>query len=358
MKLIRLVFLRIKQTLKSPSTLVMLVILPVFMAGFMAVSTVDKMTETYTNVAIRLEEGDLKDALKGDYGKFFTEDSLDEITRRLSDRKVVAYYEFPHNFLEAYEGKQNPKVKVYSLDGKQKDVVFEAQVENTLKKIVLGEKLYGEGLIDNPKVDFQGESRVRLDYAGVEADGGTMLIFFMLIFFILMNGSIVSADLVDLKKNNVLKRLVGTSNSSYFIMGSLIGAYLVFMIGFNLLAAVVLSGIFGYSLQQFPVFAANIAAISFVSVSLALLLFRLLDQPETCLIVGYILALGLAALGFLPTYFETNLLLEKVSYFSPVYWIMESLDKNSFFPQVPIVILMGLVLFTAGSHKLENYVNK
>jgi len=45
-----------------------------------------------------------------------------------------------------------------------------------------------------------------------------------------------------------------------------------------------------------------------------------------------------------------------LQYVSPFYWVFESLDTGQIFPNVLIIALYGLVLFTAGSFKVERLV--
>lgn len=44
--------------------------------------------------------------------------------------------------------------------------------------------------------------------------------------------------------------------------------------------------------------------------------------------------------------------------FTPFYWAMDSIEKSVVFPNIFIIILMILVLFTAGSIKYSNFAKE
>ena len=44
--------------------------------------------------------------------------------------------------------------------------------------------------------------------------------------------------------------------------------------------------------------------------------------------------------------------------FTPQYWMFDSLEKSVIFPNVFIVLLIVLALFTAGSYRLKDFVRK
>ncbi len=42
----------------------------------------------------------------------------------------------------------------------------------------------------------------------------------------------------------------------------------------------------------------------------------------------------------------------------PQYWLMDSIENTKLFPNTLVLILMILALFTAGSYKFRDFVNK
>jgi len=61
-------------------------------------------------------------------------------------------------------------------------------------------------------------------------------------------------------------------------------------------------------------------------------------------------------LAFIPLFFQGPGDFNFVQYISPYHWVFESIDTGQIFPNALVIILYGLVLFTAGSFKIERLV--
>ena len=191
----------------------------------------------------------------------------------------------------------------------------------------------------------------------IEADYFTTIL--MLMIFIMINSKELNTELVNMKKSNVLKRVITTPNTNLFQIGTLMLSNLILMVFLNFIVLIISSRVIGFSINSYPLALAVIVSMCFVSSSIALAVFRLVNNEIIVSVIPIIISVGAS---FMMMFYEFNRydnpLAEVVGKISPFYWVMDVLDKNSFFPGIPILLLMGLVFLTAGSFRLREYAFK
>ena len=164
------------------------------------------------------------------------------------------------------------------------------------------------------------------------------------------NKIIVSADLNKLRSDGVLTRSIETNARSWQILGSVLAAFSLYNFISAMLIILLICLIFGITITQLPVIIVAILAFCIFNVGFTMVLFRLFKNDQVILMVGIVLSIVFVFLGIgiidIPglSFFE---------YVSPFYWLFESLDTGAILPNIPVIALYGLVLFTAGSFKVE-----
>ena len=109
---------------------------------------------------------------------------------------------------------------------------------------------------------------------------------------------------------------------------------------------------------NWSLFLGMLLATTMFSLSLNLFLFRLFKNPQLATAIGVLIVIIMSAMGMpVATGAVTNLLwLNVLAYCSPMYWIVKAIDFQSMFPSVWVLLGMAMVLLTAGSYRLEQYV--
>ncbi len=345
MKFLQVLSFHVKRIFKSPALLGMLVLFPAILV-IVLLFLVNNSGKNTGMTLIAVPDSALFVEKMGEQYEDSVVDEAEGI-QMIADRKAVCLYVIPENL-----GKE--KINIYSLDGKQRDVVLEARLEEVLLEEEIRQIFTSRGLI----VPILNEGAVQLEYTEGEIDSGLLSAALVILMAMMINSTLLAGDLIGFKENRVLRRLVATPNSSGFLMGSHLGSFLLFIVVFNLiiLTGVVIVQKLDTSMLRTVV--VNIVAMAFVSSSAALTLFRLFKKTSIALIAGNMITIALIALALLPMQFMGNQLIETVSYLSPLRWCMQSIDRNQLFPHILVLLLYGGVLFTAGSYKLENYVSK
>nr|WP_243154546.1 hypothetical protein [Clostridium sporogenes] len=102
----------------------------------------------------------------------------------------------------------------------------------------------------------------------------------------------------------------------------------------------------------------NIIVASIFSVSSGVFVTRLFQNEAVVALVVNIIGISTT---FVSLYF-TGLFISKPSWillnigkFTPQYWIFDSIKNSSIFPNIFIIMLMSLVLFTAGNIKVRDF---
>ena len=172
-----------------------------------------------------------------------------------------------------------------------------------------------------------------------------------------MNAAVISSDWINFKKSYVLKRSVVSPRSNMEIMLSFLLAYFVFIFAANmaLMALIHLSGLVPE--MNWGVFTGLLAVTIIYSLCLNLFFFRIFKMPGHATTFGILFVMIMAGLG-MPAAFGDfgGSWLHIVAYISPVYWLYKAIDLQTIFPAVWVILAMAGVYLTAGSYRLEQYV--
>ncbi len=119
--------------------------------------------------------------------------------------------------------------------------------------------------------------------------------------------------------------------------------------------------IIGYSFDNLFFILINIIVASIFSVSLGVFVTRLFQNESVVALAVNIVGisttfLSLHSMGFMGlSMSKSPWILLNIGKFTPQYWIFDSMKNSSIFPNIFIVILMSLVLFTAGNIKVRDF---
>lgn len=275
----------------------------------------------------------------------FTDDAAD-VFERLDQGKIAMVYEIPEKFLEA-----GARIQTHSLNGENNDIFFEAEFMK-----VLSEELTDQAFVE-AGISFEetqvAQASVKRSYTPI--DTRLAVIIFMIVFFMCYSSSIIGGDLNKLRSDGVLTRSIVTNARSWQILGSVLGAYTLYNFISSLLVVLLVCLIFGITIMQLPLVVGAILAFCIFNVGFSMVLFRVFKNEQIILILGMVLSIVFAFMGM--GILEATAF-SFVQYLSPFYWLFKALDTGIILPNIPIIALYGLVLFTAGSFKVERLVRR
>ena len=141
-------------------------------------------------------------------------------------------------------------------------------------------------------------------------------------------------------------------------MLSFLLAYFVFIFIANmgLMALMHLSGLVPE--MNWGVFTGLLAVTIIYSLCLNLFFFRIFKMPGHATTFGILFVMIMAGLGMPAAFgeFVGGSWLHVVAYISPLYWLYKAIDLQTIFPAVWVILAMAGVFLTAGSYRLEQYV--
>lgn len=365
MNLLELTRVNIKQILTNPLQLMFLFLLPV---GTMIFVTVilggsEPSANFGLDIAFNIEDsGTSWETIVAPFEKsqeIFIND-LDGALLLLEQNKILAVYNIPSEFSEHIEAYKKPLIEVYKREKGNMAIPLETKIDSIINEL-LEEKI----LRDNEIITSLDELDVLKTKVVMERNqepvsgdfGPEIMILIMFIFF----GSVsIVTQLMELKKGNILARVITTPNRGGVVIASLIISFFVVQYGINVLVLLGAKMIFDFPIVSLSVVLINFALASLFSITFSLAAIRITKNESIISLLTTIFSLGSTYLVLFANslfFSSSNRWIENLAKFVPQYWIFESLEEMVLFPNVLIVLLMIAALFSAGCYRLKNFVN-
>lgn len=358
MQLIRLVLINIKRQLKNPFMVVMTAIAPIFIImsiyGMVFTNTddnevrgnigvIDKSNSEYSsNIIAKLNEKYSVDILNGE---------MSDNINLIRDNKLGGIYVIEKNFKEILESGSVPKIKFYVKEKTNGTIMSENIITDYINSIL--QEDISKGLSTNAIETIIKENDItdKSEYR---------MIISMLCYFMMIGGSIITEEIINLKDQNVLKRAVSTGNSDRIILGSLFLSTFIIQgllssIAFSIL--IFLLGISNYNVMQgiFVIFLGSL-----ITTSIILAVTRWIKNKTLASLFLVVFGLISFGIGIVSSQMESlenvPIILTRISAFSPFTWLIKILDTGEIIIPSFIIILMAIVFFTAGSFRLREFV--
>ncbi|MGO5075493.1 ABC transporter permease [Clostridium sporogenes] len=284
----------------------------------------------------------------------------DKAMESLNKNDIVAVYEIPKDFSENIRKGEKPEIKAYKKEIGNGTIPIEKSLNNSINKRVRENLLINKNIIKN-KNELDKNSLKTVIQNTKNVEGEVFLVLSLIINFIIFSANNVSSEILNFKKQNILKRAITTSNKGFEIIA---GIYLgMILIQSFVYMSVYICGkfIIGYSFDNLVFILINTIVASIFSVSLGIFVTRLFQNESVVALVVNIIGisttfLSLHSMGFMGlSMSKSPWILLNIGKFTPQYWIFDSIKNSNIFPNIFIVILMSLVLFTAGNIKVRDF---
>lgn len=364
MNMVRLAFINFKRQLKNKSNLVMMFIMPIIIVLGMHLG-MDGSNSKIDSPRVALcinDEGSYGGELVEKIKPKVVENDEKKAMNMLEENEIIAVYIVEKDFSENLGAAIKPDIKSYKLQKGNGTDSVELAINSFIKEKMKSNILLKEGIIDNPKELKNNPTNIDVEYKKGLFGGDAKLVLFMIFYFVLMSSSSISGELIVLKKQKVLKRVVTTANKGYEIIGSIYLSLFLLQMTYFIVDLIILGQAFKLGKGELLLGIGIIAILSLISISLALVATRICENEgvvNISLVMINILGLFLATLTQLPhEIINVPKYILNLAKFTPQYWAVEIINKGVLFPGIFILILMIVALFTCGNIKLNNYLSK
>lgn len=345
MKMIRLTLINLRRLIKNPTLCVIGFAVPLIVLFMMGsdhdnpghdILLVDNDKTTYSKIFIDEIVGN-GDNLDIRDGATFNKDEI-----KVEDFDAIITIE--KGYETAIKNKKAPTVEIENFAG----LTSILEVSNEATTGLLEKEILGEGFESNILIKKITETILPM---------GVMSIL-MIAYYGFMSASMIIEDLVKLKKQNVLKRLVTTPNRSYEVLtGNFLACFIFLAVSMSLAYTMVKDSKILEGVEPLNGYIAIILA-SFVFIAIIIFMVRWFKRPDIISIVATFSGLGLFMIGqigtmgpYLP---DSASYLVAIGYVSPFYWIGEVAGGNIVGGGI-VLLLMGVAIFTTGTYKINNF---
>ena len=371
MNLIQLIFVNIKRMLKDPMKVGVMFIMPIAVILFVnfmdSGDTQDYSPYSSLDIAFNIEdEGDLWQMIHDFQPKsmwVYTNDR-EKAMEALEQNEVAVVYNIPADFTEKINNYEKPIIESYKREEGNTTIPLEIEINNRINELIKEKLLMDKGIISNKEdlsilkteTIFQREEKVNT--------GDMNLIPMMMIYFIILGASAIGSELIEFKKRNILSRAITTANKPAIILGSLALSLLFFQVGVNIIVLLISKSIIGYDIFSLPIVIVNIILASLFSIALSLAITRVFTNESTATLITTMIGIASMFLSMfageanMSIYKDIPMFIQNLGKLTPQYWIYDSLERSSLFPNIFVVVLMIIALFTSGSFRLKDFAKK
>lgn len=368
MNLIQLVFVNIKRMLKDPIKIGIMLIMPVAVILFVhfleSGDTQGSGIASNVTVAYNIEdEGELWEQIYGSQSKsqwiFINE--RDKALELLENNEVAVVYNIPSDFSEKINNYEKPTIESFKREEGNVTIPLEMEINNKINEFIKEKLLIDKGIISSKDELYILKTETLLERNKKIVTGDMHVVTMLLIYFIILGASPIVTELMEFKKKNIISRSITTPNKGSVILGSIVLSLLVFQVLSNMIVLLLGTKVIGYNVVNLGIIFINFTLSSLFSITLSLAMSRIFKNENsgaliTALIAMITLFLSMFAQGGI--YQNAPQFIRNLGKFTPQYWIFDSLEKSVLFPNIFIVLLIVLALFTAGSYKLKDFARK
>lgn len=268
-------------------------------------------------------------------------------------------YIFPEDFSEQIESGELPAVRRYARDESPLFDSYDSMIDQALKQRYLGVVFEEAGLLSAEEYLADSTIKTTLSINDYEVSFLYVFAMLMIVYFIILFSSSTGTDLLELREQKVTSRMFVSPNRSIEIMVSLAVSY--FLLTFISYGLTVVAANFIFDMQEFPIGMTLliIGLMSLFSLSLSLFTAKVTKNRSVVQLIPTLYGM----LGFVTTLYG---LMERVdsgpiitaAYATPIYWIKEMMINGDILKNTGIILLMCLVLLTAGSYNLRSFVEE
>ena len=293
------------------------------------------------------------------------EEELTKVKEKLATGKIPGLIIIPKDFSEKISKNEKPELEILKTE---ESIILDNRVQalnlsinaylmdNFIKSSGLAEN--GEKLLNNNiNIVFKTPDNKNIISLGLKIM--TLLVLYMIIF----GSTAIVTDLIKFRETKMLARAIISPNSEFKIVGSFLLAFVFIQVVVNMIVFISATIIFKLEITGLPLIFLAVVSTSFFALSIAILIARIFTKESQLALASNITSLLTIVLFFLAIisvmpFVSIPPVFKNISMFSPLYWLLEMLDKEKLFPNILIVWAMTAAIFTAGSWKIKEFNNE
>ena len=293
------------------------------------------------------------------------EEELEKVKEKLATGKIPGLIIIPKDFSEKISKNEKPELEILKTE---ESIILDNRVQalnlsinaylmdNFIKSSGLAEN--GEKLLNNNiNIVFKTPDNKNIISLGLKIM--TLLVLYMIIF----GSTAIVTDLIKFRETKMLARAIISPNSEFKIVGSFLLAFVFIQVVVNMIVFISATIIFKLEITGLPLIFLAVVSTSFFALSIAILIARIFKKESQLALASNITSLLTIVLFFLAIisvmpFVSIPPVFKNISMFSPLYWLLEMLDKEKLFPNILIVWAMTAAIFTAGSWKIKEFNNE
>jgi putative membrane protein len=293
------------------------------------------------------------------------EEELAKVKERLATGKIPGLIIIPKDFSEKISRNEKPELEILKTE---ESIILDNRVQalnlsinaylmdNFIKSSGLAEN--GENLLNNNiNIVFKTPNNKNIISLGLKIM--TLVVLYMIIF----GSTAIVTDLIKFRETKMLARAIISPNSEFKIVGSFLLAFVFIQVVVNMIVFISATIIFKLEITGLPLIFLAVVSTSFFALSIAILIARIFKKESQLALASNITSLLTIVLFFLAIisvmpFVSIPPVFKNISIFSPLYWLLEMLDKEKLFPNILIVWAMTAAIFTAGSWKIKEFNNE
>lgn len=367
MRILKLMFINFKFMIKDKKTLFLMFMLPLVVVSIVGFVLKNNKDPDY-NYHIAIINNDA-----GNYGKQMISKinekeknyynikvtkNLKESEESVKHGKYLCLFIIDSNFSSNIEKGISPEIKLVRSDNENVSFKLKNDIDNFIKKNIIFQKLEKDIGSSNIIIPEKNIISINVKEKSNAVDYSSIMLL-LIINFIVFSANYVSFEIFDQKKSKTLRRQISMPYRPWEIGGGLIlGFALTQMIVYLLVFAI--TG-FAFNMKyNAPIgnIILGMVAMVIFSVSLGLFVVRITSNEGLISIIINIIGMGA---GFLSGSFSGGILPRQVKVFSkitPQYYFMNIMNGKNLIINIFLILLISMVLFTAGSLKFERFIKE
>lgn len=353
MNVLRLTFANLKRYIKTLPLMISLIILPFSLILLVTIFTSVSGGSMYNpNIALicnsnlKYEKKLIKE-LDLDKDSVFNYSSKNKAIDLLKNNDISAVFEIDKDFSSKLDQLIKPNITVYKTYNGGGSLYAESVIENFMTSNLKSK------LINDQNVNFITANIIN---SKEDSFGKGSMAILLVCYCLYINSASLCKDLLDLRSNNVLRRMTSTKNKDFEIIFSIFFALFLLQ---SLSCSIVLLALkllikINITIDMFLLVIAN----SFVSTGFIIALTRLFKNELSINITAIfysLLNIGLAFTLIFQNISDKIPFADKIAKLFPLYWTFDILIYDNLILGLIALLLIGLVFVTAGSFKLKNF---
>ncbi|MBL4936515.1 ABC transporter permease [Clostridium sp. YIM B02515] len=366
MGMIKLALINFKYMIKDKKVITLMLLMPLLVTGFICYMAKGDSSTSSFPVAVVLKD-------KGNQGKILVDEMIkeekdyynitnlseEEARAKIKGGKLLAAYIIGEDFSDKIQKGEKPVISLLKTGNQNVAFKLGQYIDQYINsKILISDLKASVGSVDESLIT---KNNITTE---VKTKGSSFnfakLVMVLIVNFIIFSANYVAGEIFAQRKEKTLSRQLTTPHKPWEVSGGLILGFGLIQIVIYSFIIVILKMTFGlqFDVSLISIFI-GMACMIVVSVSLGLFAVRITTNEGLLSIIVCVIgtATGFVSGSFTPSASLPSAI-QSIAKFTPQYWFSEIMGGGNVIVSSILILLFGVVLFTAGSIRLNKLVKE